>query len=158
MNLHRLTPESVLVTTTLRSGLPGPSGLSSGPGLWSTQPRVFPATESFACISEAPSGLTVTLQADHDVGMSVASQTGLPSTPRLSAAGHQPHTHWKVHLVPCGARITKRPVTWKHLHLRFFQWSCVDVRVRLQRKLSAEELMLSNWCWRRLFRLPWTAR
>ena len=26
----------------------------------------------------------------------------------------------------------------------FFQWSCTDVRVRLQRKVSAEELMLLN--------------
>ena len=26
----------------------------------------------------------------------------------------------------------------------FFQWSCMDVRVGLQRKLSAEELMLLN--------------
>ena len=28
--------------------------------------------------------------------------------------------------------------------LRFFQWSCMDVRVGLRRKLSAEELMLLN--------------
>ena len=27
---------------------------------------------------------------------------------------------------------------------KFFQWSCMDVRVGLQRKLSAEELMLLN--------------
>ena len=32
----------------------------------------------------------------------------------------------------------------------------MDVRVRLWRKLSAKELML--WCWRRLLRVPWTAR
>ena len=25
-------------------------------------------------------------------------------------------------------------------------------------RLNAEELMLSNWCWRRLLRIPWTAR
>ena len=25
-------------------------------------------------------------------------------------------------------------------------------------KLSTEELMLLNWCWRRLLRVPWTAR
>ena len=25
-------------------------------------------------------------------------------------------------------------------------------------KLSTKELMLSNWCWRRLLRGPWTAR
>ena len=34
----------------------------------------------------------------------------------------------------------------------------MDVRVGLYRKLSAEELMLLNWCWRRLLRVPWTAR
>ena len=34
----------------------------------------------------------------------------------------------------------------------------MDVRVGPQRKLSAEELMLLNWCWRRLLRVPWTAR
>ena len=49
-----------------------------------------------------------------------------------------------------------------------FLWSCVDVRVGLWRKLSTEELMLlnfwcwaqKNWsfCWRRLLRVPWTAR
>ena len=40
-----------------------------------------------------------------------------------------------------------------------FQWSCMDVRVGLYRKLSAEELMLFElWCWRRLLKVPWTAR
>ena len=35
----------------------------------------------------------------------------------------------------------------------------MDVRVGLQRKLSAKELMLFElWCWRRLLRVPWTAR
>ena len=34
----------------------------------------------------------------------------------------------------------------------------MDVRVGLQRKLSAKELMLLNRCWRRLLRVPWTAR
>ena len=33
----------------------------------------------------------------------------------------------------------------------------MDVRVGLWRRLSAEELMLLN-CWRRLLRVPWTAR
>ena len=33
----------------------------------------------------------------------------------------------------------------------------MEVRVGLQRKLSTEEVMLSNWCWRRLLRVPWTA-
>ena len=44
----------------------------------------------------------------------------------------------------------------------FSIWSCVDVRVGLWRKLSAEELRLLNCgvvvCWRRLLRVPWTAR
>ena len=35
-------------------------------------------------------------------------------------------------------------------------FSCMDMRVGLQRKLRAEELMLLNW--RRLLRVPWTAR
>ena len=43
----------------------------------------------------------------------------------------------------------------------------MDVRVGLERKLSTKELMLLNcvgdafelcWCWRRLLRVPWTAR
>ena len=35
----------------------------------------------------------------------------------------------------------------------------MDVRVGLQRKLSTQELMLFElWCWRRLLRVPWTAR
>ena len=34
----------------------------------------------------------------------------------------------------------------------------MDVRVRLQRKLSAKELMLLNCYWRRLLRVPWIAR
>ena len=42
--------------------------------------------------------------------------------------------------------------------LWFFQWSCMDVRAGLWKKLSAEELMLLKWCWRRLLRVPWTAR
>ena len=35
----------------------------------------------------------------------------------------------------------------------------MDVRVGLQSKLSTKELMLFElWCWRRLLRVPWTAR
>ena len=35
----------------------------------------------------------------------------------------------------------------------------MDVRVGLWRKLSTKELMLFElWCWRRLLRVPWTAR
>ena len=36
---------------------------------------------------------------------------------------------------------------WEKVHLTdygFFLWSCTDVRVGLQRKLNAEELMLLN--------------
>ena len=46
----------------------------------------------------------------------------------------------------------------KWMCLDLTQWSCMDVRVGLWRKLSAKELMLLNWCWRRLLRVPWTAR
>ena len=34
----------------------------------------------------------------------------------------------------------------------------MDVRVGLERRLSAKELMLEWWFWRRLLRVPWTAR
>ena len=34
----------------------------------------------------------------------------------------------------------------------------MDVRVGLQRKLSAEELMPLNYGWSRLLRVPWAAR
>jgi len=44
------------------------------------------------------------------------------------------------------------------IRLWFFQWSCMDVRVGLweveHRRIDAFEL----WCWRRLLRVPWTAR
>ena len=41
-----------------------------------------------------------------------------------------------------------------------FQWSGMDARVGLWRRLSAEELTdaFELWCWRRLLRVPWTAR
>ena len=42
--------------------------------------------------------------------------------------------------------------------LWFFQWSCMDVRVGLERKLSARMDAFELWCWRRLLRVPWTAR
>ena len=48
--------------------------------------------------------------------------------------------------------------TKAHLVKAMVQWSCMDVRVGLWRKLSAEKLILLNWCWRRLLRVPWTAR
>ena len=34
----------------------------------------------------------------------------------------------------------------------------MDVRVGLWRKLSTKELIFELWCWRRLLRVPWTAR
>ena len=40
----------------------------------------------------------------------------------------------------------------------FFQWSCMDVRVGLQRKPSTEELMLLNCGVGEDLRVPWTAR
>ena len=43
--------------------------------------------------------------------------------------------------------------------LWFFQRSCMDVRVGLWRKLSARRIdAFELWCWRRLLRVPWTAR
>ena len=42
--------------------------------------------------------------------------------------------------------------------LWFFQWSCMDMRVGLWRKLSAEELMLLNCGVGKDSRVPWTAR
>ena len=39
-----------------------------------------------------------------------------------------------------------------------FLWSCMDVRVGLSRRLSAEELMLLNCGVGELLRVPWTAR
>ena len=42
--------------------------------------------------------------------------------------------------------------------LGFFQWSCMDVRVGLWRKLSTKIDAFELWCWRRLLRVPWTAR
>ena len=34
----------------------------------------------------------------------------------------------------------------------------MDVRVGLWRRMSAEEFAFELWCWRRLLRVPWTAR
>ena len=45
-----------------------------------------------------------------------------------------------------------------NLRLWFFQWSCMDVSWTVKkddlRRIDAFEL----WCWRRLLRVPWTAR
>ena len=35
-----------------------------------------------------------------------------------------------------------------------FQWSCMDVKKTERQRIDAFEL----WCWRRLLRVPWTAR
>ena len=36
---------------------------------------------------------------------------------------------------------------------------CMGMRIGPQRRLSAEDLMpFQPWCWRRLLRVPWTAR
>ena len=42
--------------------------------------------------------------------------------------------------------------------LWFLQWSCMDVRVGLQRKLSNEELMILNCGFGEDLRVPWVAR
>ena len=34
----------------------------------------------------------------------------------------------------------------------------MDLRVGLERKLSTEDDAFEEWCWRRLLRVPWTAR
>ena len=41
----------------------------------------------------------------------------------------------------------------------FFQWSCMDVRVGLIKKAECWRIdAFELWCWRRLLRVPWTAR
>ena len=47
---------------------------------------------------------------------------------------------------------------WELSRLWFFLWSCMDVRVGLWRKLSTKIDAFELWCWRRLLRVPWTAR
>ena len=43
--------------------------------------------------------------------------------------------------------------------LWFFQWSCMDVRFELWRKLSAKKIdAFELWCLRRLLRVPWTVK
>ena len=43
--------------------------------------------------------------------------------------------------------------------LWFFYWSCVDVRVGLMKKAECQKIdAFELWCWRRLLRVPWTAR
>ena len=46
-----------------------------------------------------------------------------------------------------------------HLVKLFFQWSCMHVRVGLLRKAEHRRIdAYELWCWRRLLRVPWTAR
>ena len=42
--------------------------------------------------------------------------------------------------------------------LWFFQWSCMDVRVGLKKAEHRRIDTFEVWCWRRLLRVPWTAR
>ena len=42
--------------------------------------------------------------------------------------------------------------------LWFFQWSCMDVRVGLKKAEGRRTDTSELWCWRRLLRVPWTAR
>ena len=45
------------------------------------------------------------------------------------------------------------------LRLWFFQWSCMDVRVKTVKKAEHWKIdAFELWCWRRLLRIPWTAR
>lgn len=90
LTLDRPAPES-----NTENGDPWPfrSELRARPPAQPKEPHVFPVMDSFACISEVTAGLRVTLQADCDVGMSVASQADLPSTLRLSTAGDQSHIY-----------------------------------------------------------------
>ena len=40
-----------------------------------------------------------------------------------------------------------------------FQWSCMDVRVGTIKKAEHQRVdAFELWCWRRLLRVPWTAR
>jgi len=49
-------------------------------------------------------------------------------------------------------------LVWLICVLWFFQWSCMDVRIGLWRKLSAEGLMLLNCYVGESLRVRWTAR
>ena len=39
-----------------------------------------------------------------------------------------------------------------------FQWSCMDLRVGLKKAEHQTIDAFELWCWRRLLRVPWTAR
>ena len=41
----------------------------------------------------------------------------------------------------------------------FFLWPCMDVRVETVKKAECQRIdAFELWCWRRLLRVPWTAR
>ena len=43
--------------------------------------------------------------------------------------------------------------------MSFLLWSCMDVRVGLWRRLERRRIdAFELWCWRKLLRVPWTAR
>ena len=43
--------------------------------------------------------------------------------------------------------------------LWFFRWSCMDVKVWTVKKAQRQTIdAFELWCWRRLLRVPWTAR
>ena len=70
--------------------------------------------------------------------------------------------------------VISKPINETALHLNWDDYRCLvllsmnsqsgknNVEEVIQkcswRRISADELMLSNWCWRRLLRVPWTAR
>ena len=89
LTLDRPTPES-----DTENGDPWPfrPELGARPLAHPEEPCV--SSDRLICyISGVTAGLTVTLQADCDVGMSVASQADLASTLRLSTAGDQSHIY-----------------------------------------------------------------
>ena len=60
---------------------------------------------------------------------------------------------WKIRDITLSKKRSVQSRLW------IFHWSCIDVRVGLERTLSTEELMpLYCGCQRRLLRVPWTAR
>ena len=50
------------------------------------------------------------------------------------------------------------PTKVRLVKLWFFLWSCMDVRVGLKKAEHRRTDTFELWCWRRLLRVPWTAR
>ena len=63
----------------------------------------------------------------------------------------QPRQHIKKQTLLCQQRSI-----WSRLW--FFQWSCMDVRVGLNKAEHWRTDAFELWCWRRRLRVPWTAR